>query len=128
MSHEFGSSIHYSYHGLARLTLAMPGLALPENTDLVCRNEAHARRARQFNIILTGAAFMDASSLFPLVMAPALAPLRTLVDDLLNCEDLLVNFVAANASIAGQPYAQVWPAPKLLVRSPQAAAASCAGQ
>jgi hypothetical protein len=61
-----------------------------------------------YNTILAGAAFMDAATFFPLYSSPALAPARALVDQLFNCDDLLLNFVVANwtagqaAAAAGQ--------------------------
>lgn len=53
-----------------------------------------------YSAILAGAAFMDSAALFPLYSSPALAPARALVDALFNCDDLLLNYVAANATRA----------------------------
>ncbi len=47
---------------------------------------------------MTGAAFLDSRTAFPLYWADAVAPARQLVDELVNCDDLLMNFVVANAS------------------------------
>lgn len=72
------------------------------------RGEGYAKSARRFNVILTGAVFMEHAELFPRVMAEELAPLRALVDELMNGEDLLMNFVVANLTRGSPlPYAEV---------------------
>jgi Glycosyl transferase family 64 domain len=53
-----------------------------------CRN--------QYNIILTGSAFMDHKLYFTLYQQAAAG--AALVEELFNCEDILMNFVVANAT------------------------------
>ena len=43
---------------------------------------------------------MDSHTAFPLYWAPAVASARALVDELMNCDDLLLNFVLANVTRA----------------------------
>lgn len=51
---------------------------------------------------------MDAAWLFPLFFSEELAVLRAFVDDSVNCEDLLMNFMLANLTrTSAEPYAQV---------------------
>jgi hypothetical protein len=66
--------------------------------DLVFRGEGYVMEQERYNVVLTGAAFMDASMAFPLYWSPAVAPARAVVDDLFNGEDLLMNFVLSNAT------------------------------
>lgn len=54
-----------------------------------------------YNTILAGAAFMDSATFFPLYFSSSTAPARALVDEVFNCDDLLLNFVVANWT-AGQ--------------------------
>jgi hypothetical protein len=54
----------------------------------------------RYSAILAGAAFMDSAALFPAYWSPALEPARALVDEVFNCDDLLMNFVAANLTRA----------------------------
>jgi hypothetical protein len=49
-------------------------------------------------MILTGAAFMDSEAAFSKYWGPEAEPGRALVDELFNCEDILINFVVANSS------------------------------
>lgn len=62
----------------------------------VFRGERHSVQQHQYNAILTGAAFLDATTAFPLYWADSVAPARSVVDDVFNGEDLLMNFVLAN--------------------------------
>lgn len=55
---------------------------------------------------------MDSAALFPAYFSNATAPARALVDELLNCDDLLLNFVAANATRAAAQAAQAAQQPK----------------
>ncbi len=48
---------------------------------------------------LTGAAFVDADLLFPAYWSPAVTAARSLVDEQTNCEDILMNYVAGNATL-----------------------------
>ena len=53
----------------------------------------------EYNVALTSAAFLDAETLFPAYWAPAVAAARSLVDEQTNCEDILMNYVAGNATL-----------------------------
>ena len=53
----------------------------------------------EYNVALTGAAFVDADVLFPSYWLPSVAPARSLVDVQTNCEDILMNFVAGNVTL-----------------------------
>ncbi len=55
------------------------------------------RAAGHYNIILAGGTFVD-KAYYQDYWAPQNAQARTLVDELTNCEDLLLNFVVANAT------------------------------
>lgn len=89
----------------------MPGIPASNNQMplfVLGRGEGYAKEARRFNVILTGAVFMEHAQLFSRVMADELAPLRALVDELMNGEDLLMNFVVANRTRGSHlPYAEV---------------------
>ncbi len=50
-------------------------------------------------MVLTGSAFLDARKYFPLYQHAAAG--AKLVDELFNCEDVLMNFVVANATRSG---------------------------
>ena len=56
-------------------------------------------RRGEYNVALTGAAFIDADVLFPAYWSPSVAPARSLVDQQTNCEDILMNFVAGNLTL-----------------------------
>jgi len=88
----------------ARLVGFYPRLAEAESDDATLRykGEPEAVRKGRYNLILTGAAFMDSRLLFPAYWTPTLEDARALVDKLHNCDDLLMNFVAANATRAGR--------------------------
>ena len=62
----------------------------------------HTQRSLQgaYNAILAGAAFMDSATAFAAYSSPDAAPCRGMVDRLRNCDDLLLNFVVATASLA----------------------------
>lgn len=66
--------------------------------ELMFRGEGYVMEKERYNVVLTGAAFIDASIAFPLYWSPAVAPARLVVDDLFNGEDLLMNFVLSNAT------------------------------
>ena len=51
-----------------------------------------------YNLILTGAAFIDSRTAFARYWADSIAQARTFVDHVQNCDDLLMNFVVANAT------------------------------
>ncbi|KAK9804142.1 hypothetical protein WJX73_004457 [Symbiochloris irregularis] len=83
---------------------------LVEGQPLLYRGEGYAKQARRFNVILTGAVFMEHAKLFSHIMAAELTPLRALVDELMNGEDLLMNFVVANLTRGSHlPYAEAIP-------------------
>jgi len=66
--------------------------------ELMFRGEGYVMEKERYNVVLTGAAFLDASVAFPLYWSPAVGPARSVVDDLFNGEDLLMNFVLSNAT------------------------------
>ena len=59
-----------------------------------------------YNLILSGAAFIDSRKAFPAYWAENLAPARDLVNRVHNCDDLLMNFVVANGT-RGRKHATV---------------------
>ncbi|KAL4422923.1 hypothetical protein ABPG75_009120 [Micractinium tetrahymenae] len=81
-----------------RLLGFYPRLLLPEQPGgpPVYQFEEFVFEKGAYNTILAGAAFMDAHTFFPLYFADATAPARALVDEVFNCDDLLLNFVVAN--------------------------------
>lgn len=46
-------------------------------------------------MVLTGSAFIDAHRYFPLYNSGSNAERRSLVDKLFDCDDILMNFIAA---------------------------------
>jgi hypothetical protein len=74
--------------------------ALPVQPAPVYHFEEFVFQTGQYNAILAGAAFMDSAALFPAYFSAAAAPARSLVDEVFNCDDLLLNFVAGNLSRA----------------------------
>ncbi|XP_042018054.1 glucosamine inositolphosphorylceramide transferase 1-like [Salvia splendens] len=62
------------------------------------RGEKHARRHGGYNVILTGAAFLDGQAAFRRYWSEEAEAGRALVDELFNCEDVLMNHLYANAS------------------------------
>ncbi|XP_062214953.1 glucosamine inositolphosphorylceramide transferase 1-like [Phragmites australis] len=71
---------------------------LAEGRPLQYRNERYARQQGGYNIILTGAAFMDYGLAFKRYWSKEAEIGRQIVDTLFNCEDVLLNFLFANAS------------------------------
>ncbi|XP_062212061.1 glucosamine inositolphosphorylceramide transferase 1-like [Phragmites australis] len=71
---------------------------LAEGRPLEYRNERHARKKGGYNIILTGAAFMDHRLAFKRYWSKEAQTGRQIVDSFFNCEDVLLNFLFANAS------------------------------
>jgi hypothetical protein len=71
---------------------------LAEGRSLEYRNERYARQQGGYNIILTGAAFMDHELAFKRFWSKEAGIGRQIVDNLFNCEDVLLNFLFANAS------------------------------
>ncbi|CAM0954245.1 unnamed protein product [Alopecurus aequalis] len=62
------------------------------------RNERYARGKKGYNLILTGAAFMDSAFAFSRYWSEEAREGREYVHKNFNCEDLLMNFMYANAS------------------------------
>lgn len=73
------------------------------------RAESHARAHNGYNMILTGAAFMDAQVAFQRYWSDVAKEGREFVHKKFNCEDILLNFLYANAS-AGRTVEYVRPA------------------
>jgi hypothetical protein len=71
---------------------------LAEGTPLEYRNERYARQRGGYNMILTGAAFMDHGLAFKRYWSKKAEVGRKTVDNFFNCEDVLLNFLFANAS------------------------------
>ncbi|KAK4435888.1 Glucosamine inositolphosphorylceramide transferase 1 [Sesamum alatum] len=67
-------------------------------SPLKYRGEKHARKHNGYNMILTGAAFLDARVAFERYWSPEAEAGRALVDSYFNCEDVLMNYLYANAS------------------------------
>ncbi|KAJ1294138.1 hypothetical protein BS78_01G122900 [Paspalum vaginatum] len=71
---------------------------LVEGSPLKYRNERYARQQGGYNIILTGASFMDHDLAFNRYWSKEAEIGRHVVDSFFNCEDILLNFLFANAS------------------------------
>ncbi|KAG6528518.1 glucosamine inositolphosphorylceramide transferase 1-like [Zingiber officinale] len=71
---------------------------LIDGSPLQYRNERYARGKNGYNVILTGAAFMDSEYAFNKYWSEIAREGRNFVDHSFNCEDLLMNFLYANAS------------------------------
>ncbi|OIT26619.1 PREDICTED: glycosyltransferase family protein 64 protein C5-like [Nicotiana attenuata] len=71
---------------------------LANGSPLKYRAESHARKHNGYNMILTGAAFIDSKMAFEMYWSKEAAAGREIVDNLFNCEDVLLNFLYANAS------------------------------
>ncbi|XP_051208218.1 glucosamine inositolphosphorylceramide transferase 1 [Lolium perenne] len=74
------------------------------------RNERYARGKKGYNLILTGAAFMDSAFAFKRYWSEEAREGREYVHKNFNCEDLLMNFMYANASSGGRTVEYVHPA------------------
>ncbi|RWW78726.1 hypothetical protein BHE74_00013043 [Ensete ventricosum] len=73
------------------------------------RDEKYAREQGGYNMILTGAAFMDHKLAFERYWSNDATIGRDIVDKFFNCEDLLLNFLYANASSSSQTIEYVKP-------------------
>ncbi|PKA57279.1 alpha-1,4-N-acetylglucosaminyltransferase EXTL3 [Apostasia shenzhenica] len=73
---------------------------LLEGDPLKYRDEKYARKKNGYNVILTGAAFMDSELAFNRYWSERARAGRDLVDKFFNCEDILMNFLYANLSSA----------------------------
>lgn len=71
---------------------------LAEGNPLTYRDERYARERLGYNMILTGAAFIDAQLGFGRYYSKEAAEGREFVDEHFNCEDVLLNFLYANAT------------------------------
>ncbi|XP_019193846.1 PREDICTED: glycosyltransferase family protein 64 protein C5-like [Ipomoea nil] len=71
---------------------------LVDGSPLKYRAEEHAREQDGYNMILTGAAFIDTELASRRYWSKAAAAGREVVDELFNCEDVLLNYLYANAS------------------------------
>lgn len=71
---------------------------LIDGSPLKYRDEKYARTHRGYNMILTGAAFIDSRLAFERYWSEEAKEGRELVDKYFNCEDVLLNFLYANAS------------------------------
>ncbi|KAJ6323073.1 hypothetical protein OIU77_012828 [Salix suchowensis] len=71
---------------------------LISGSPLKYRAEKYARRHKGYNMILTGAAFMDHTVAFERYWSNEAKAGRELVDRYFNCEDVLLNYLYANAS------------------------------
>lgn len=69
---------------------------LADGTPLHYRNERYSRCQAGYNMILTGAAFMDSETAFAKYWSQDVQKARAVVDELFNCEDILMNFILAN--------------------------------
>ncbi|KAF7811589.1 glycosyltransferase family protein 64 protein C5 [Senna tora] len=67
-------------------------------SPLQYRAEKYARMHKGYNMILTGAAFIDSQVAFKRYWSEEAKQGRDLVDKLFNCEDVLLNYLYANAS------------------------------
>lgn len=88
-----------------RMTGFFPRLIDGEQ-NLVFRGEGYVMENDQYNAVLTGAAFLDASKAFSAYWDDAVAPARAAVDAVFNGEDMLMNFVLSNASGPGNQAVQ----------------------
>ncbi|KAI3816179.1 hypothetical protein L1987_15870 [Smallanthus sonchifolius] len=74
------------------------------------RPEKHARKHNGYNMILTGAAFVDHDAAFERYWRKEAEAGRITVDEVFNCEDVLMNFLYANATLGGASVEYVKPA------------------
>ncbi|XP_059628397.1 glucosamine inositolphosphorylceramide transferase 1 [Cornus florida] len=71
---------------------------LIDGSPLKYRGEKHARCHKGYNMILTGAAFIDSKMAFERYWSEKAKVGREVVDRDFNCEDVLLNYLYANAS------------------------------
>ncbi|KVI05051.1 glycosyltransferase family protein 64 protein C5-like isoform X1 [Cynara cardunculus var. scolymus] len=74
------------------------------------RPEKHARSHNGYNMILTGAVFIDRQEAFERYWSKEAEPGRKMVDEVFNCEDVLMNFLYANATPSGPSVEYIKPA------------------
>ncbi|PKI68571.1 glucosamine inositolphosphorylceramide transferase 1 [Punica granatum] len=83
---------------------------LVAGSPLKYRAEKFARAHGGYNMILTGAAFMDLRLAFQRYWSAEAKAGRELVDEFFNCEDVLLNYLYANASSSLRTVEYVRPA------------------
>ncbi|XP_051121481.1 glucosamine inositolphosphorylceramide transferase 1-like [Andrographis paniculata] len=83
---------------------------LVNGSPLEYRGEKHARRHNGYNMILTGAAFVDSREAFGRYWSEEAAAGRGIVNGNFNCEDVLMNYLYANSSGARAAVEYVKPA------------------
>ncbi|XP_050210519.1 glucosamine inositolphosphorylceramide transferase 1 [Mercurialis annua] len=71
---------------------------LISGSPLKYRGEKYARTHKGYNMILTGAAFIDGKLAFERYWSEAAKAAREFVDKNFNCEDVLLNYLYANSS------------------------------
>ncbi|KAJ7268242.1 hypothetical protein O6H91_Y399300 [Diphasiastrum complanatum] len=71
---------------------------LIDGNPIEYRNERYARSKQGYNMILTGAAFVDSQVAFHKYWSAENEQGRALVDELFNCEDILLNFILSNST------------------------------
>ncbi|KAL4332764.1 hypothetical protein GQ457_07G018890 [Hibiscus cannabinus] len=71
-----------------------------DGSRLEYSGERYARKNKGYNMILTGAAFMDSQVALKRYWSEQAKPGREVVDTFFNCEDVLMNFLYANASLS----------------------------
>lgn len=71
---------------------------LINGSPLKYRGEKYARRHKGYNMILTGAAFIDTQTAFDRYWSEEAKQGREVVEKYFNCEDVLMNYLYANAS------------------------------
>jgi hypothetical protein len=79
-------------------------------SPLKYRGEKYARTHKGYNMILTGAAFIDSKLAFKRYWSKEAKKGREVVDKLFNCEDVLLNYLYANASSSSRTVDYVKPA------------------
>ncbi|XP_071732933.1 glucosamine inositolphosphorylceramide transferase 1-like [Rutidosis leptorrhynchoides] len=67
------------------------------------RPEKHARKHNGYNMILTGAVFIDREVAFERYWSDEAELGRKMVDEVFNCEDVLMNFLYANSTTGDSP-------------------------
>ncbi|ONK75708.1 uncharacterized protein A4U43_C03F19720 [Asparagus officinalis] len=82
---------------------------LAEGKPLQYRDESYSRKLKGYNMILTGAAFVDKGLAFERYWSKEAAKGRELVDKFFNCEDVLLNFLYSNASSSSKAVEYVTP-------------------
>jgi len=83
---------------------------LIDGNPLKYRDERYARHRKGYNMILTGAAFINSELTFSRYWSKEMDTGRALVDELFNCEDILMNFILANSTTSGHTVEYVHPA------------------